>query len=215
MGEAESESDLEYQDSREDAPGSLAASIAVHQLAHTTQLTSLPDLHASQDPESEPPVVHQQQDIEYLGESGEIHMGDLLEDAKIYQDAAFEYQSAYDALCLQQEEMQSRYTQQVHLIEEASGALRAAETESSQIYQEIINLQKKQDVDIQHAINNAVAQYQLQLITVKSSLQQKKQEHQHSVQKLQDQVHSLELSLASQASLPSVGSSPSEAGLHM
>ena len=54
-----------------------------------------------------------------------------------------------------------------------------------------------------------MAQYQLQLSTVKSSLQQKER----SVQKLQDQVRSLELSLASQESLPSMESSASEAGL--
>ena len=54
MGEVESDSDLEYQDSREDAPGSLVASIAVHRSAPTTQPTSLSDLslHASQNPES-------------------------------------------------------------------------------------------------------------------------------------------------------------------
>ena len=54
-----------------------------------------------------------------------------------------------------------------------------------------------------------MAQYQLQLITAKSSLQQKE----HSIQKLQDQVQLLELLLASQASLPSVESTSSEAGL--
>ena len=73
-----------------------------------------------------------------------------------------------------------------------------------------MNLQKKLDADIQHAINKSVAQYQIQLSTVKSSLQQKE----HSVQKLQDQVCLLELSLASQASLHSVESTSSEAGLH-
>ena len=127
MGKAESDSDLEYQDSREDAPGSLAASIAVRRSAPTTKPTSLPDLslHANQDPESVPPVAHQQQDIEDSGELGDIHMGDLLEDAKFYQDASFEYQSAYEALHLQQEELQSRHTQQAHLIQEASGALKS------------------------------------------------------------------------------------------
>ena len=105
------------------------ASIAVHQPAPATQSTTT--AHASQDPESEPPAAHQQQDIEDSGEMGNILMGDLLEDTKFYQDAAFEYQSAYEALHLQQEELQSRYTQQAQLIEEASGALRAVETESS------------------------------------------------------------------------------------
>ena len=212
MDEAEVDSDLEYQDSREDAPGSLAASIALCQSAPTTQLTTLPDLsiHTSQDPESVLPTAHQQQDMEDSEEIGNIPMGDLVEDAKFDQDTTSEYQSAYEALCLQQEELQSRYNQQAHLVEEASGALRAAETESSQRYQEIVNLQKKWDADIQHAINKAVVQYQLQLSTAKSSLQQ----NECSVQKLQDQVHLLELSLASQASLPSVESTSSEAGLH-
>ena len=136
-------------------------------------------------------------------------MGDLLQDAKFYQDAACEYKSAYDALCLQQEELQTRYVQQAHLIEEASGALNAVEAKSSQRYQETVDLQKKWGADIQHAINKAVAQYQLQLSSVKSSLQQKE----HSIQKLQDQVHLLELSLANQVSLPSVESTSSEAGL--
>ena len=111
--------------------------------------------HTSQNPESEHPAACQE-DVEDSGEMGDILMGDLLEDAKFYQDVAFEYQSAYEALCLHQEELQSRYTQQAQLIEEASGALRAAENESSQRYQEIINLQKKWDADIQHAINKAV-----------------------------------------------------------
>ena len=84
MEEAELDSDLEDQGSRVDAPGSLAASIPVHQSAPTTQPTSLPELsfHASQDPESVPPIAHQQQDIQDSGESGDIPMGDLLEDAK-------------------------------------------------------------------------------------------------------------------------------------
>ena len=51
--------------------------------------------------------------------------GDLLEDAKFYQDVAVELQSAYDTL-------QHRYAQQAHLIEEASGALHAAETQASE-----------------------------------------------------------------------------------
>ena len=56
-------------------------------------------------------------------------------------------------------------------------------------------------------------QYQLQLSSAKSSLQQKDHEYQHSIQKLQDQVQSLELSLAGKATLPSVGSSHSRPGL--
>ena len=81
------------------------------------------------------------------------------------------------------------------------------EVESSQRYQELVNLQKRWDADIQHTVNKAVAQNQLQLSVAKSSLQHKDRENQQLIQKLQDQVHLLELSLESQARLPSVGSS--------
>ena len=77
-------------------------------------------------------MVSSQQDIEDSGDYGAIGMADILEDAKFYQDAALEYQGAYKTLCLQQEELQSRYTQQACLVEEASGTLRAAVAESSQ-----------------------------------------------------------------------------------
>ena len=140
--------------------------------------------HTSQNPKSEHPAAKQQQHIEDSGETGDTPMDDLLEDVKFYQHAAFEFQSAYEALRLQQEELQGRCSEQAQLIEETSGALRAVETESSQRYQEIMDLQKRRNADIQHAINKAVAQYQLQLSTAKSSLQQKES----SVQKLQDQV---------------------------
>ena len=39
-----------------------------------------------------------------LGEFGAMDSGDLIEDAKFYQDTAIEYQSAYKALQLQQQE---------------------------------------------------------------------------------------------------------------
>ena len=91
-------------------------------------------------------------------------------------------------LHIQQEELQHRYTQQAQLVEEASEALRAAEAESSLRHQEFVNLHQQWEADIQHAIDKAVSQYQLQLSSAKSSLQQKDQEYQHSVQKLQEQV---------------------------
>ena len=50
--------------------------------------------------------------------------GDLLEDAKFYQDVAVELQTAYDTL-------QQRFAQQACLMEEASGALHAAESQAS------------------------------------------------------------------------------------
>ena len=59
-----------------------------------------------------------------------------------------------------------------------------------------------------------MSQYQDQLSSVQSNLQRKDQEHQQSIQKLQDQVWVLELSLVGQANLPSMATSSSKAGLH-
>ena len=81
-------------------------------------------------------------------------------------------------------------------------------------YQEYIALQNQWEVEIKQAIDKAVMQYQLQLSSMKNSQQQKDKEYQHFIQKLQDQVRSLELLLAGQATLPSVGSSHSRPGSH-
>ena len=51
--------------------------------------------------------------------------GDLIEDTKFYQDVAVELQTAYDTL-------QQRFAQQVRLMEEASGALHAVESQAFQ-----------------------------------------------------------------------------------
>ena len=59
-----------------------------------------------------------------------------------------------------------------------------------------------------------MSQYQHQLSSTQSNQQWKDKEYQHSIQKLQDQVQSLELSLAGQATLPSVASSHSRPGFH-
>ena len=56
---------------------------------------------------------------------GGLVTGNLLEDAKFYQDVVVELQTAYDTL-------QKRFNHQSRLMEEASGALRAAETQASQ-----------------------------------------------------------------------------------
>ena len=128
----------------------------------------------------------------------------LLEDAKFYQDTASEYQNAYESL-------QHRYTQQAHLVEEAS--LHAAESQTSQKHQELLNLQRNCEADIQTAVSKVVIQYKEQLSMAKHNLQSKDHEDRQVVQKLQGQVHALELSLASQANLPSVGHSQDGADL--
>ena len=59
------------------------------------------------------------------------HMANLLEDIKYFHNAALGYQDTYEALQQQQEELQSRFTEQATLVQEASEALKAAEVESS------------------------------------------------------------------------------------
>ena len=54
---------------------------------------------------------------------GAINTTNLIEDIKFYQDAALGYQDAYEALQLQQEELQHWFTQQAQLVQEASEAL--------------------------------------------------------------------------------------------
>ena len=54
---------------------------------------------------------------------GAISTGDLIADAKFYQDATLGYQDVYETLCVQHEELQHWYAQQAQLVEEASEAL--------------------------------------------------------------------------------------------
>ena len=60
-------------------------------------------------------------------------LGDILQYAKLYQDAAIEYWSAYEAL-------QKRYSEQACLMQDASGALLTAESQASQKQQELLDL---------------------------------------------------------------------------
>ena len=137
----------------------------------------------------------------------------LLEDIKYFHNAALSYQDAYEALQQQQEELQTKFTEQAKLVQEASDALKAVEAESSAKQQEIATLQGQREADIQQAIGQAVVKYQDQLNSAQASLQQRDREHQQSVQKLQDQIRALELSLADQVTLPSVAASGSKTGL--
>ena len=141
------------------------------------------------------------------------HVANLLEDVKYFHNAALGYQDTYETLQLQQEELQSKFSEQAKLVQKASEALRAAEVESSVWQQEIAALQSQWEADIQHAIGQAVLEYRDQLSLAQNDLQQKDREHQQSIQRLQDQVRALELSLAVQATLSSVAASSSKTGL--
>ena len=131
-----------------------------------------------------------------------------MEDIKYFHNAALSYQDAYEALQLQQAELQTKFTEQAQLVQEASEALKAVEAESTARQQEIATLRGQREADIQHAVGQAMVQYRDQLSSAQANLQQRDREHQQSIQKLQDQVRALELSLAGQATLPSITASP-------
>ena len=179
-------------------PGDLARQITVRRPRPkpTPQLQDQSSLEDSETPQTTG---------EEESQSG-LLMGDLLEDAKFYQDVTIELQTAYETL-------ESRFTQQVHLMEEASGALHAAESQASKRQQELLKLQKDCEADIQSAVGKAVYEYREQLAATKQRQQFKDRKHQQTVHQLQDQVRALELSLASHATLPSVRPTKEESDL--
>ena len=91
------------------------------------------------------------------------HLANLLEDIKYFHNATLGYQDAYEALQHQQEELQSKFTEQAKLVKEASETLRAVEAKSSMQQQEIEALQSQWEADIQHTIGQAVLEYRDQL----------------------------------------------------
>ena len=216
MAEVDSGSKDEFQDSKEDPPPrSLAESIAATRVPQvptfqTTQPSS-PDLTEHHIEQTGP--VESPQTPSSVESANANHTANLLEDIKYFHNAALSYQDAYEALQLQQAELQTKFTEQAQLVQEASEALKAVEAESSAKQQEIATLQGQREADIQQAIGQAVVEYRDQLSSAQANLQQKDREHQQLIQKLQDQVHALELSLAGQATLPSIAASSSKTGL--
>ena len=151
-------------------------------------------------------------------ESVNTHTANLLEDVKYFHNAALSYQDAYEALQAQQVELQTKFTEQAQLVQEASDALRANEVESAARQQELVSelmtLRNQREADIQQAVGQAVVQYRDQLSSAQATQQQRDREHQQSIHRLQEQVRALEVSLAGQATLPSVASSSSQTELH-
>ena len=169
--------------------GDLAGQITVRRPrpTHTPQLQDQSSLD-----DSEAPLTSGEEESQ-----SSLHTGDLLEDTKFYQDVAIELQTAYQTL-------QRKFTQQAHLMEEASGALHTAESQASERQQELLKLQKDHEADIQLAVGEVVYEYREQLEAAKQKQQSKDRKHQQTVHQLQDQVCTLELTLASHATLPSV-----------
>ena len=79
-------------------------------------------------------------------------VNDILEDVKLYQDAAIEYCNSYEVL-------EWKYVEQACLMEEASGVLFAAETQASQKQQELLDLQGRYEAEIQMAMDEALTPY--------------------------------------------------------
>ena len=100
-------------------------------------------------------------------ESVNTHTANLLEDVKYFHNAALSYQDAYEALQAQQVELQTKFTEQAQLVQEASDALRANEAESAACQQELVSelttLRNQREADIQQAVGQAVVQYHDQL----------------------------------------------------
>ena len=126
VGEVKLDSDVEFQDSKEVLPTrSLADSIAVPRIPQTTLETNQPSStrfgssHTEQSAES----GESSQVLGLEEGTGAINTTDLIEDMRFYQDAALGYQDAYEALQLQQEELQHWFTHQAQLVQEASEAL--------------------------------------------------------------------------------------------
>ena len=119
MGEVEPDSEEDSTGGDHSPPKDLASQIAVWRTTPTPETHQQGFKH---------PHVQQAIGVKDL-------VGDILQDAKLYQDAAIEYQSTYKAL-------QKRYSEQVCLMQEASGALLTAESQASQKQQELLDLQK-------------------------------------------------------------------------
>ena len=163
--EASLDSTPELGESGEELPSEeLVAQIAVNRAIPT----SIPDTsHVSGPAPSASHTQHEGEDFDALGHS------DLLEDTKFYQDEAIKYQSSYYSIS-------DKYPEQVHLLEEASGALRAAESRASQTQQELLAFRRSHYADIQQAVSRVVSQYQTQL----NATQTCTHKHQVAIQQL-------------------------------
>ena len=107
-------------------PGNLAAQIAVKRPVSTQPSETSEQLS----PEDSGSLQSQVEES-----IGGLVTSNLLEDAKFYQDVAVELQTTYDTL-------QQRFTQQARLMEEASGALHAAESQASKRQRELLKVQR-------------------------------------------------------------------------
>ena len=118
---------------------------------------------------------------------------DIVGDAKLFQEAATEYQLAYQSL-------DKKYSEQAVLVHEASEALKASQSHVEELQKEMDALKQNRDSDIQLAVGGVVLQYEQHL----TSEQSQAQAQQSTIAELQGQIQAFQVSL-SQRELPSVG----------
>ena len=151
VAEVDSGSEDEFQDSKETLPPrSLAESIAATRVPQvstfqTAQPSSL-DLTEHHIEQTGP--VESLQTPSSVESANATHTANLLEDIKYFHNATLSYQDAYEALQQQQAELQTKFTEQAKLVQEASDALKAVEAESSAKQQEIATLRGQWEADI-------------------------------------------------------------------
>ena len=151
---------------------------------------------------SSEPILASAQQSQREAEDRGLESGDIIQDAQFFQDAATEYQLAYQSL-------DEKYTQQAILVKETSEALKASESCVSMPQEELMALKCSHEADIHKAVGQAVSQYEHQLTTAQSHTHK----HQSAITQLQGQVQVLQISLASQKDLPSVGASQEDVDL--
>ena len=181
-------SEDEFQDSKEGPPP--------RSLAESITATRVPQVATSQTSQLQPNLtkhhvkptglVESPQTPSSLESANTQHTANLLEDIKYFHNAALSYQDAYEALQLQQAELQTKFTEQAQLVQEASETIKAVEAESNARQQEIAALREQREADIQQAVGQAMVQYQDQLSSAQANLQQRDREHQQSIQRLQE-----------------------------
>ena len=118
---------------------------------------------------------------------------DITGDAKLFQEAATEYQLAYQSL-------DKKYSEQAILVHEASEALKASQSHVEELQKEMDALKQNRESDIQLAVGGVVLQYEQHL----TSEQSRAQAQQSTIAELQGQIQVFQVSL-SQRELPSVG----------
>ena len=78
---------------------------------------------------------------------------DIVGDAKLFQEAATEYQLAYQSL-------DKKYSEQAVLVHEASKALKASQSHVEELQKEMDARKQNRDSDIQLAVGGMVLQYE-------------------------------------------------------